>query len=76
MHGGMFNLELHEILKKGWCYLVARLQSTINQAKSSDAIKGNESLKARMTLENNPAGFTRMVDGGIALEKSGDNALP
>lgn len=68
MNEEKFNMELRKFLKKVGVTSQREIENAVNQAISSGAIKGNESLQARMTLEINQVGLSWVIDGDIALD--------
>ena len=68
MDNDTFNMELRKFLKKVGITSQREIENAVNQAIASGAIKGNERLKAKMTLEVTELGLTWVIDGDIALE--------
>lgn len=68
MNEDKFNMELRKFLKKVGVTSQREIENAVEQAIASGAIKGKESLKARMTLEIDAVGLTWVIDGDIALE--------
>jgi hypothetical protein len=68
MNDDKFNMELRKFLKKVGVTSQREIENAVSQAISSGTLKGNESLKARMTLQIDSLGFTWVIDGDIGLE--------
>ncbi|MEJ2592565.1 MAG: DUF6494 family protein [Candidatus Thiodiazotropha sp.] len=68
MNEDTFNMEIRKFLKKVGVTSQREIEDAVKQAISSGVLNGNESLKARMTLEIAELGFTWVVDGELSLE--------
>ena len=68
MNEETFNMALRKFLKTVGVTSQREIESAVNQALDSGAIKGNAKLKAKMTLEIPEVGLTRVVEGDISLE--------
>jgi len=68
MNQDKFNMEVRKFLKKVGVTSQREIENVVEQAIASGAIKGAETLKARMTLEIGEVSLNWVVDGDIALE--------
>ena len=68
MNEDKFNMEVRKFLKKVGVTSQREIESAVAQAIASGVLKGDECLKARMTLEIGEVSLAWVVDGDIALE--------
>lgn len=62
-----FNMEVRKFLKKVGVTSQRELERAVREGLASGTIKGNEQLKAQMTLEIADLGITFKIDGEIDL---------
>ena len=68
MNEDNFNMEIRKFLKKVGITSQREIEKAVNDAISDCAIKGNEKLKARITLVIDDVGLSATIDGEISLE--------
>ncbi len=68
MNEDKFNMEVRKFLKKVGVTSQREIENAVARAIDSGVIKGDESLRARATLEIAGLGLTWVVEGEIALE--------
>jgi hypothetical protein len=68
MNEDNFNMEIRKFLKKVGITSQREIEKAVNDAISDGTIKGNETLKARITLAIDDVGLSATIDGEISLE--------
>jgi len=68
MKEDVFNMELRKFLKLVGITSQREIERAVQAAIESGAIKGNETLPARMTLTIGKVDLKHTIDGEIALE--------
>lgn len=68
MNEDKFNMELRKFLKKVGITSQREIEKTVNDAIIKGNLKGDETLKARMTLVIEDVNLTATIDGEISLE--------
>jgi hypothetical protein len=69
MNPDVFNLELRKFLKEVGVTSQQEVENAVRKALENGEIKGNERLRAVMTLRVDPLEFTHIVEDDIALDK-------
>jgi hypothetical protein len=64
-----FNLEMRKFLKKVGITSQREIEKAVQAALDAGTLKGDESLKAIMTLELPGLGVVHAMEGEIALDK-------
>jgi hypothetical protein len=62
-----FNMEVRKFLKVVGVTSQREIENAVHEALKAGRLKGNERLKAKMTLEIGEVGLTHVIDGEIAL---------
>ena len=68
MNEDKFNMELRKFLKKVGITSQREIEKTVSDAIIKGNLKGDETLKARMTLVIEDVNLTATIDGEISLE--------
>lgn len=68
MNEEVFNIEIRKFLKKVGITSQREIEQAVRDALSSGKLKGNERLKAGVTLKIAQLNLTVDIDGQIALE--------
>lgn len=68
MNEEVFNIELRKFLKKVGITSQREIEQAVRDALGSGRLKGNERLKADVTLKIAQLNLTVDIDGQIALE--------
>ena len=68
MNEDKFNLEMRSFLKKVGITSQREIEKTVQTAIADGALKGNESLTVKMTLEIDSPRTTKTIEGKISLE--------
>jgi len=68
MNEDNFNMELRKFLKKVGVTSQREVEKAVNDAINTGDLKGDETLKARMTLAIEEVNLTTIIDGKISLE--------
>jgi len=63
-----FNMSMRKFLKTVGVTSQREIEQAVRDALERGALKGNERLKARVTLTVEGIGLTHEIDGDIALE--------
>ena len=69
MNPDIFNLELRKFLKEVGVTSQREVEDAVRKALENGEIKGNERLRAVMTLKIDQLEFTHIVEDNIALDK-------
>ncbi len=67
MNEDVFNMEIRKFLKLVGVTSQREIEEAVRSAVKSGKLKGNERLKARVTLSLDGVGLSRTIDGEIAL---------
>lgn len=67
MHEDVFNMELRKFLKKVGVTSQREIEGAIRAAVASGKLKGNETIKAKVTLTLEEIGLSYDIDGDISL---------
>jgi hypothetical protein len=67
MDDDKFNMELRKFLKVVGVTSQREIEHAVGAALKAGRVKGNETLKARMTLRIDAVGLVHEIDGEIAL---------
>jgi uncharacterized protein DUF6494 len=62
-----FNMSIRKFLKAVGVTSQREIENAVRAALASGKLKGNETLKAKVTLTLSGAGLTRDIDGDIEL---------
>ena len=68
MNPDVFNMELRQFLKKVGVTSQREIENVVSHALEHGEIKGNERLRAVMTLKIDQLEFTHIIEDDIALE--------
>ena len=68
MNPDVFNMELRQFLKKVGVTSQREIENVVNHALEHGEIKGDERLRAVMTLKIDQLEFTHIIEDDIALE--------
>ena len=68
MNEDNFNMEIRKFLKKVGITSQREIEKAVNDAISDGVLKGNETLKARITLAVDDVNLSATIDGEISLE--------
>jgi predicted lactoylglutathione lyase len=68
MNDDVFNMEIRKFLKIVGVTSQREIEQAVKKAIEKGGLKGNERLKARVTLTIDSIGFAHELDGEIALE--------
>lgn len=68
MNDDQFNMEVRKFLKKVGVTSQREIERAVQDAVSAGRLKGDETLKARMTLSIEGIGLALDIDGDISLE--------
>ena len=68
MNEDKFNMELRKFLKKVGITSQREIEQAVHQAIEKGALKGNESLDAKMLLTVPSLGISTEIDGTISLD--------
>ena len=68
MNEDVFNLELRKLLKKVGITSQREIEKSVREALDGGRLKGNEKLKASVTLELEEVGLKHTIEGVIALD--------
>jgi hypothetical protein len=68
MNEDNFNMEIRKFLKKVGITSQREIEKAVNDAISEGGLKGNETLKASMTLVIDDVNLSATIDGEISLE--------
>jgi len=68
MNPDAFNMSIRKFLKMVGVHSQREIESAVERAMASGALKGNETLDAKMTLVVNGVTLNVSFDGKIALE--------
>ena len=63
----IFNMEVRKFLKKVGVTSQREIEAAVRSAIESGALKGNETLRARVTLSIDDLGLSADIDGEISL---------
>ncbi len=63
----IFNMEVRKFLKKVGVTSQREIEAAVRSAIESAALKGNETLRARVTLSIDDLGLSADIDGEISL---------
>ncbi len=69
MNEDVFNLEIRKLLKKVGITSQREIERSVREALDAGRLKGNETLKATVTLELTDLGVTHTIEGEIALDE-------
>ncbi len=69
MNEDVFNLEIRKLLKKVGITSQREIERSVREALDAGRLKGNETLKATVTLELTDLGVKHIIDGEIALDE-------
>ena len=69
MNEDIFNLEIRKLLKKVGITSQREIEKSVREALDSGRLKGDEKLKASVTLELADLGVQHKVEGEIALDE-------
>ncbi len=67
MDQDIFNMEVRKFLKKVGVTSQREIEAAVRSAIESGALKGNETLRARVTLSIDDLGLSSDIDGDISL---------
>ncbi|RMD61209.1 MAG: hypothetical protein D6826_10490 [Alphaproteobacteria bacterium] len=67
MNDDVFNMEVRKFLKKVGVTSQREIEQAVRAAIEAGKLKGNETLKARVTLHIEDIGLAHEIDGTIAL---------
>ena len=68
MNEDIFNLEIRKLLKKVGITSQREIERAVREALDAGRLKGNEKLKAVVTLELVDLGVKHTIEGEIALD--------
>ena len=68
MNEDVFNMEVRKCLKKVGVTSQREIERAVAEALKAGRLKGNERLRAAVTLRVEGLGLVREIDGTIALE--------
>ena len=68
MNEDVFKLELRKLLKKVGITSQREIEKSVREALDGGRLKGNEKLKASVTLELEEVGLKHTIEGVIALD--------
>ncbi len=68
MNEDVFNLEIRKLLKKVGITFQREIERSVREALDAGKLKGNETLKATVTLELAELGVKHAIDGDIRLD--------
>lgn len=68
MDEGTFNIEVRKFLKKVGVTSQREIEKCVDEAIKSGELKGNEILKAQITLQVSDINLSTTIDGTIRLE--------
>ncbi len=68
MNEDVFNLEIRKLLKKVGITSQREIEKSVREALDAGRLKGNEKLKAHVTLELADLGLKHTIEGQIALD--------
>jgi hypothetical protein len=68
MNEDQFNMEIRKFLKKVGVTSQREIERVVTEGIASGQLKGNETLKARVTLSIESLDLTHEIDGDISLE--------
>jgi hypothetical protein len=68
MDEGTFNMEVRKFLKKVGVTSQREIEKYVDEAIKSGSLKGNEVLKAQITLKVSDIQLSTTIDGTIRLE--------
>lgn len=68
MNEEVFNMELRKFLKKVGVTSQREIEQAVRTALDEGKLKGNESLRAKVTLELEDLGVSHDIEGAIELE--------
>ncbi len=68
MNEDKFNMELRKFLKKVGVSSQREIEQAVHQAIDTGALKGNESLQAKMVLTIPSLNLSTEIDGTISLD--------
>jgi hypothetical protein len=68
MKDDVFNMEIRKFLKTVGVTSQREIERAVRDAIAAGRIKGNERLRARVTLTIDAVGLSHSVEDGIALE--------
>ena len=68
MNEEVFNMELRKFLKKVGVTSQREIEQAVRNALDEGKLKGNESLRAKVTLELEDLGVSHDIEGAIELE--------
>jgi hypothetical protein len=63
-----FNMEIRKFLKVVGVTSQREIENAVHEAMKAGRLKGNERLKAKVTLEIGGIGLKHEIDGEIALD--------
>ncbi len=69
MNEDVFNLEIRKLLKKVGITSQREIERSVREALDAGRLKGNETLKASVTLELTDLGVKHTIEGEIALDE-------
>ena len=69
MNEDIFNLEIRKLLKKVGITSQREIERAVREALDAGRLKGNEKLKAVVTLELLDLGVKHTIDGEVALDE-------
>jgi hypothetical protein len=67
MDEGAFNISLRKFLKEVGVTSQREVERAVRDALSTGRLRGNEKLKAKMTLDIGGLGLSHVIDGDIEL---------
>ncbi len=73
MNLDVFNMEVRKFLKQAGVTSQHEIENAVRQALESGEIKGDERLRAVMTLKIDQLEFTHIVEDDIALDDKEQN---
>ncbi|MDJ0861807.1 MAG: DUF6494 family protein [Gammaproteobacteria bacterium] len=68
MNEDVFNLEIRKLLKKVGITFQREIERSVREALDAGKLKGNETLKATVTLELAELSVKHAIDGDIRLD--------
>ncbi len=68
MDQDIFNMEVRKFLKKVGVTSQREIEAAVRSGIESGALKGDETLRARMTLSIDALGLSTEIDGEISLK--------
>jgi len=68
MNDDAFNMSVRKFLKKVGVTSQREIEQAVRAALDSGKLRGNETLRAKVTLSLEPVGLKQNIDGDISLE--------